>query len=262
MRQLNDLANRILDENRSEMTRALDLYEFQIGIFVPSQAKQARMYCGMMLMDYLADTHGFRTGDLASASVVVEYRELFDSTLGERGWAGLFRLNSQKFDKKLKQSILKSQSIAKAVESLCRSAEDGAEQPSVAFAEYAFRWWSEEMEVTLQQSPQHVAKNNEALLIFLFLEHFHDLLPSALKNNRFTRQLVTQVRDTKSLRRFFSAYNRVLALLSPVTREFGRPVMMDGREVADGLVWKPMDAQMERLIKDYRKERRDQRRSG
>jgi len=118
------------------------------------------------------------------------------------------------------------------------------------------------MEVTLQQSPQHIAKNNEALLIFLLLERFPDLLPPLLKNIRFTRQLITQVRDTKSLRRLFSTYNRVLALLSPVTREFGRPVMMDGREVADGIVWKPMDTQMERLIKDYRKERRDQRRSG
>jgi hypothetical protein len=146
-----------------------------------------------MLLDHLADAHGFRTGDLASASVVVEYRELFDDIIGERGWAGLCRLNSaQKFDRKLKQSILKSQSIAKAVEALCRSAEDGAEEPSVAFAEYAIRWWSEEMEVTLQQSPQHIAKNNEALLIHLLLEHFPDLVPSALKNSRFTRQLVAQ----------------------------------------------------------------------
>jgi hypothetical protein len=261
MRQLNDLAKRILDENRPEMTRALDLYELQVGIFIPSQVKPARMYWGMMLLDHLGDAHGFRTGDLASASVVVEYRELFDDIIGERGWAGLCRLNSaQKFDKKLQQSILKSQSIAKAVESLCRSAEDGAEQPSLAFAEYAIRWWSEEMEVTPRQSPQHIAKNNEALLIHLLLEHFPDLLPSALKNSRFTRQLVSQVRDTKSLRRFFSGYNRVLALLSPVTREFGRPLMMDGREVADGIVWKPIDTQMKRLIEDYRKERRDQRR--
>jgi len=143
MRKLNDLANRILDENRSEMTRALDLYELQVGIFTPSQAKQAGMFCKMMLLDHVADAHGFRTGDLASASAVVEYRELHDDLIGERGWAGLFRLNSQKFDKKLKHSILKSESIAKAVESLCRCAEDGAEQPSVAFAEYAFRWWSE-----------------------------------------------------------------------------------------------------------------------
>jgi hypothetical protein len=118
------------------------------------------------------------------------------------------------------------------------------------------------MEVTLQQPPQHIAKNNEALLIHLLLEHFPDLLPSALKNNRFTRQLVAQVRDTKSLRRLFSGYNRVLALLPPVTREFGRPLMMDGREVADGIVWKPIDTQMKRLIEDYRKERREQRRPG
>jgi hypothetical protein len=263
MRQLNDLANRILNEKRPEMTRALDLYELQVGIFIPSQVKQARIYCGMMLLDHLGDAHGFRTGDLASASVVVEYRELFDDIIGERGWAGFCRLNSaQKFDKKLQQSILKSQSIAKAVESICRFAEDRAEQPSVAFAEYAIQWWSEEMEVKRQQSPQYIARNNEFLLIHLLLEHFPDLLPSALKNNRFTRQLIGQVRDAESLRRFFSAYNRVLALLSPVTREFGRPLMMDGSEVADGIVWKPIDTQMKRLIEDYRKERREQRRPG
>ena len=262
MRQLNDLAKRILDENRPEMTRALDLYELEVGIFIPSQVKPARMYCGMMLLDHLGDAHGFRTGDLARASVVVEYRELFDDIIGVRGWAGLCRLNSgRRFDKRLQQSIRNSQSIAKAVESLCRSAEDEAEQPSVAFAEYAFRWWSEEMEVKRQQSPQYIARNNEALLIYLLLEHFPDLLPSALKNSRFARQLIAQVRDTKSLRRFFSAYNRVLVLLSPVTREFG-PLVMDGREVADDIVWKPMDTQMKQLIEDYRKERRDQRRPG
>jgi hypothetical protein len=259
MRKLNDLANRILDEKRPEMARALDVYELQVGIFLPSQMKQARMCCGMMLLDHLGDVHGFRTGDLASASVVVEYRKLFDGILGEQGWAGICRLNSaQRFDKKLKQSFSKSQSIANAVESLCRSAEDGVEQPSVAFAEYAIRWWSEEMEVKLEQSPQHIAKNNEALLIYLLLVHFPDLQPSALKNDRFARQLVAQVRDTNSLRRFFSGYNRVLALLSPVTREFGRPLTMDAREVADGIIWKPMDTQMKRLIEDYRKERRRQ----
>jgi hypothetical protein len=262
MCQLNDLANRILNENRPETTRALDLYELQVGIFTPSQVKQAGMFCGMTLLDHLADAHGFRTGDLASASAVVEYRELYDDVIGERGLAGLCWLNSaQKFDRKLQQSIRKSQSIAKAVESLCRSAEEGAEQPSVAFAEYAIRWWSDEMELTPKQSPQHIVKNNEALLIYLLLEHFPQLLPSTLKNNRFVRQLVAQVRDTKSLRRFFSGYNRVLSLLPPVTREFGRPLIIDGREVADGIVWKPMDTQMKRLIEDYRKERRDRRRS-
>jgi hypothetical protein len=263
MRKLNDLANRILDENRSEMTRALDLYELQVGIFIPSQVRQARMNCGMKLLDHLGDAHGFRSGDLTSASAVVEYRQLFDGILGAQGWAGICRLNSaRKFDKKLQRSILNSQSIAKAVESLCCSAENGAEQPSVAFAEYAFRWWSEEMEVKRQQSPQYIARNNEPLLIYLLLEHFTDLQPSALKNGRFASQLITQARDTKSLCRFFSAYNRVLALLSPITRDFDRPLTMDRREVADGIVWKPMDTQMKRLIEDYRKERRDQRRSG
>jgi hypothetical protein len=259
MRQLNDLATRILDENRQEMRRALDLYELQVGIFIPSQVKHARMNCGMKLLDHLADAHGFRTGDLTSASAVVEYRELFDDLIGERGWAGISRLNSaRKFDKKLQRSIINSQSIAKAVESLCRSAEDGAEQPSVAFAEYAIRWWSQEMEVKRQQSPQYIARNNEALLIYLLLEHFTDLLPCALKNSRLASQLIAQVRDTKSLRRFFSVYNRILALLSPVTREFGRALIVDGREVADGIVWKPMDTQMKQLIEDYRKERRRQ----
>jgi hypothetical protein len=94
MRKLNDLANRILDEKRPEMTRALDLYELQVGIFIPSQVKQARMYCGMMLLDHLGDAHGFRTGDLASASVVVEYRQLFDDIIGNaagQAYAGLIR---------------------------------------------------------------------------------------------------------------------------------------------------------------------------
>ena len=260
MRKLNDLANRILNADLPEMTRALDLFELQVGIFTPSQMKPARMYCGMLLLDHLADAHGFRTGDLASASVVVDYRELFADIIGEGSGSRLFRLNSQKFDKKLKQGILKSQSIAKAVESLCRCSEDGAEQLSLAFAEYAIRWWSEEMELTPKQSPQHIARNNEALLIHLLLEHFPDLLPSALEQNNFSRQLVTQVRDTKSLRRLFSAYNRVLALLQPVTREFGRSLCMDGRDVADGLVWRPMDNQLKQLINDYRKGGRDQRR--
>jgi len=41
MRKLNDLANRILDEKRPEMPRALDLYELQVGIFIPSQVMDA-----------------------------------------------------------------------------------------------------------------------------------------------------------------------------------------------------------------------------
>jgi hypothetical protein len=209
MRKLNDISNRILNEDLAEVTRALDLYELQVGIFSPNQVKRARTYGGMMLLDYLADAHGFRPGNLERASAVGQYRELFDDIIGERGWAGLCRLNSApKFDRKLQRTILKSQSIAKAVDTLCRSTADGVEQPSLAFAEYAVRWWSEEMEVTPQQSPQGIAKTNEALLIYLLLEHFPDLLPSSLKNNRFAQQLVSQVRDTKSLRRLVSGYNR------------------------------------------------------
>jgi hypothetical protein len=67
MRQLNDIANRILNENRAEVTRALELFELQVGIFSPSQVKRARTYGGMMLLDYLADAHGFRTGNLERA---------------------------------------------------------------------------------------------------------------------------------------------------------------------------------------------------
>ena len=112
------------------------------------------------------------------------------------------------------------------------------------------------MEVTPQQSPQGIAKTNEALLIYLLLEHFPDLLPSSLKNNRFAQQLVSQVRDTKSLRRLVSGYNRVLAKLQPVAHEFGRPLMIDGIEVADGITWKPINGQMKQLIESYRNERR------
>ena len=129
-----------------------------------------------------------------------------------------------------------------------------APQISLALAEQVSRSRFKEVEPGGHEPTKSPARvNEEAVLIYLLLTHCSDLLPPALRKDSFADQLLEQVRDIASLRKLFSAYNRVLALLLPTPQQLGRPLMFKGDEVETPIQWKPLDAEMKQLIDHYAK---------
>lgn len=254
MLDLNRAANRLLNADRPEVIRAIVLYEFQAAVFLQRNTDRclARKYCAMMLLAHIEDRDGVRRGDLARAVSLSGYCELFGEIMREGGWLGLSRLRSRYgFDTKLQDGFHNSKVVAEAVELVCRSAQEG-QQLSLECAERMNRSWFKEVSgYEPVKSPARTKE--EAALIYLLLTHCADLLPPALKKDSFADRLLEQVRDTGSLRKLFSAYNRVLALLSPTSERLGLPLMLEGDEVETSIQWKPLDAETKKLIDRYAK---------
>src|SRR5438046_1865378 len=111
MLDLNKFGKRLLNPDRSEVIRALDLYELQVAVFLQkkSQRDLARKYCAIMLMDHIEQRDVIPKGDLARAASVSQYREVFSDIMRERGWIGFWRLRGlHSFDSKLRHGIQKS----------------------------------------------------------------------------------------------------------------------------------------------------------
>ena len=252
MLDLNRAANRLLNADRPEVIRAIDLYELQAAVFLQRNTDRglARKYCAMMLLPRIEERDGVREGDLAKAVSLSGYCELFGEIMREGGWLGLSRLRSRYgFDMKLHEGFHSSKIVAEAVELVCRSAQEG-QQLSLECAERINRGWFKEASGH-EPVKSSTRTKEEAVLVYLMLTHCVDLLPYALKKDSFADHILEQVRDTGSLRKLFSAYNRVLALLSPTSERLGLPLMLEGDEVE--IQWKPLDAETKELIDRYAK---------
>jgi hypothetical protein len=256
MLDLNKFANRLLNPDRSEVIRAVDLYQLQAGVFLQkkTQRDHARKYCAMMLMDHIEERDGIRKGDLARAASLSEYGELFNEIMRERGWLGLCRLRGpHSFEIKLQHGIQNSKFLADAVDLVCRSAQEG-EHLGLERAERVSRSRFKEAEPSGHKVAKSPARTKEeAVLIYLLLTHCADLLPPALKKDSFAEQLLPQVRDIASLQKLFSAYNRVLGSLLPAAQPLGRPLMLQGDEAETSILWKPLDVETKKLIDRYAK---------
>ena len=127
MLDLNRIANRLLNADRPEAIRGIDLYELQAGGFLQKESHRSlvRKYCAMMLLDHIEERDGIRKGDLARAASLSEYCELFSEIMRERGWIGLCRLRPpHSFESKLQQGIQNAKILADAVDLVCRSAQE------------------------------------------------------------------------------------------------------------------------------------------
>src|SRR6202021_1552653 len=105
MPKLEDLATRLLDEQRSELQRAVDLFEFQVAIFRDKQKSrtQARRFAAIKLMEHIGRENNVCVGDLRSALRLKGYEWLLEEALSN-GWLSIRRLPSDKtFAKRLLQ---------------------------------------------------------------------------------------------------------------------------------------------------------------
>jgi hypothetical protein len=256
MLDLNQFANRLLNPDRSEVIRGLDLYQLQAAVFLPkkTQRDHARRYCAMMLLNHIEERDGIQKGDLARAASLSEYCELFGEIMRERGWLGLSRFRSRHgFDTKLQNGIQDSKVLAEAVDLVCRFAQEG-QHLSLECAERVSRNRFTEAEPSGHEVAKSPARTKEeAVLIYLLLTHCANLLPPALKKDSFAKQLLPQVRDIATLRKLFSAYNCVSRLLLTASQQLGRPLMLKGAEVETPIRWKPLDVETKKLIDRYAK---------
>ena len=95
MPELEELATQLLDEQRPELQRAVDLFEMQTAIFCDKGKvrRQARRFAAIKLMEQIERENEVTVGDLQSAFLVDGYKELFAEALSG-GWLSLdvFRL--------------------------------------------------------------------------------------------------------------------------------------------------------------------------
>jgi hypothetical protein len=254
MLDVNRFANRLLNPDLPEVIRAVDLFELQAAVFLHKKDDQnlALKYCTMFLLDHIEQRDGVRKGDLAQAAKLNDYCELYSELMWEHSWIGLCRPKSRHgLDIKLEEGVQNSKVVAEAVELVCRSAQEG-QQLSLECAERINRsWFKEASGHEPVKSPARTKE--EAALTYLLLTHCADLLPPALKKDSFADHLLEQVRDTASLQKLFSAYNRVSALLLPTSQQLGRPLRLKGDEVETSILWKPLDAETKQLIDHYGK---------
>jgi hypothetical protein len=254
MLDLKRFANQLLNPDRPEVVRALDLYELHISLFLFKRNDQnlAHKYCAMFLLDYIEECDGVQKGDLAQAAKLKDYCELFDELMCEEGWIGLCKLGSRfGLDSKLQHGIQNFRSLAYAVDLVCRSAQEGRHL-SLECAEHVSRSRFKKAEPSggrVAKSPARI--NEEAVLIYLLLTRCADLLPPALKKDSFAENLLPQVRDIDSLQKLFSGYNRVLALLRTVGQQVGRPLLLKGDKAETSILWKPLDVETKKLIDRY-----------
>jgi hypothetical protein len=258
MLDLNKFANRLLNSDLPEVIRAIDLYQLQVGVFLQKKTLRdhARKYCAMMLMDHIEERDGIQKGDLARVASLSEYRELFNEIMRERGWIGLCRLRGpHSFEIKLQQGIQNCKVLADAVDLVCRYSQNGGQHLSLALAEQLSRGRFKADEPTGREPVNSVARTTEeVVLIYLLRTRCSELLPPALRQDRFAEHLLPQVRDIATLRKLFSAYNCVLRLLLPAAQQFERrPLMLQGDEVETSIQWKPLDVETKKLIDRYAK---------
>jgi hypothetical protein len=256
MFDLNRFANQLLNPDLPEAVRALSLYELHVSLFLHKKYDQnlALKYCTMFLLDYIEKRDGLRKGDLAQAAKLNDYCELFSELMWEHGWIGLCRPKSRYgLDCTLENGIQISKVLAEAVDLVCRSAQEG-QHLSLECAERVSRSRFKEAEPRGNKVAKFATRTKEeAVLVYLLLTHCTDLLPPALKKDSFADHLLEQVRDTGSLRKLLSAYNRVLELLLTVGQRLGRPLLLKGDEVETSIQWKPLDAETRQLIDHYAK---------
>jgi hypothetical protein len=247
-------ANQLLNPDRPEVVRALDLYELHVSLFLFKKNDQnlARKYCAMFLLDYIEECDGVQKGDLVRVASLSDYCELFSELMREHGWIGLCKLGSRfGLDGKLQHGIQNAKSLADAIDLVCRSAQEG-QRLSLECAERVSRSRFKVAEPSGHKVAKSPARTQEeTVLVYLLLTHCADLLPPALKKDSFAENLLPQVRDIASLQRLFSAYNRVLALFLTVGQRLGRPLLLKGDEVETSILWKPLNVETKKLIDRY-----------
>jgi hypothetical protein len=211
MSELEELARQLLDEQRPELQRAVDLFEVQTAIFCDTGKvrRQARRFAAIKLMEHIERENKVTVGDLQSAFLLDGYKELFAEALSG-GWLSLRRLPSDKtFASRLNSHIAEARVASKVIEFLCSwQVAPPNKRPSISKALYVVR---RKGKTLAKEKWGRYAK--WSILIHLLLEKKYDFLPPKLTTKRFSEKLLEQVRKLDELRLFFGAYNSVLQAL-------------------------------------------------
>jgi hypothetical protein len=211
MMKLEELAKLLLNEQRPELQRAVDLFEVQTAIFCDNNKvrKQARRFAALKLMEHIERENDVIVGDLQAALLLVGYKELFAEALSG-GWLSLRRLPSDKtFARRLSSHIDEARVASNVIEFLCSwQVAPPSKRPSISKALYAVRT---EGKTLAKEKWGRYAK--WSILIHLLLEKKYEFLPPKLTTKRFSEKLLGQAGKLDELRLFFGAYNSVLQAL-------------------------------------------------
>jgi hypothetical protein len=260
MDDLKTIADRLLDPSRSELLRAVDLFEFQVGIFWDDEdvLDQARRFAAMKLMEHLEQTNDIKPGNLSEVADLKGYRRLYREVM-DGSWIEVRRLPTDKdFDRLLIKRIKQAQFAADVVDFLCRSTIVPIERkPSLAIGQYVVRnetcvvGTDKKREKTKAKADwgQHA---KQAVLIHLLLRQRYELMPRRIATKGFAKRLIKMTQNLEHLREFFSAYNAVLAQLPALAIKLGAPLKVDGNGLPTcQLPYDPIAAETIQLIEKY-----------
>jgi hypothetical protein len=212
MPKLEELARQLLDKQRPELQRAVDLFEVQTAIFCNTGKlrRQARRFAAIKLMEQIERENNVTVGDLQSAFLLDGYKELFAEALSGGGWLSLRRLPSDRtFANRLNSHIAEARVASNVIEFLCSwKVAPPNKRPSISKALYVVR---RQGKTLAKEKWGRYAK--WSIPIHLLLEKKYDFLPPKLTTKRFSEKLLEQVRKPDELRLFFGAYNSVLQAL-------------------------------------------------
>jgi hypothetical protein len=214
MAELNELTRMMLDEQRSGLQRAIDLYEFQVAVFYDSSRarRQARRFAAIKMMEHLEKTNDVAPGNLLAALSIDGYEKLLAEAFhGSGGWLSLRRLPSDKsFAKRMATRVDEARIAADVIKFLCawRVAPPDRSRASYSKALFTVRTGGKTV-----AAAQWRLFARWSILVHLLLDQHTNLLPPKLNTVAFSERLVSQAQRLDDLRSLFADFNSVCGLL-------------------------------------------------
>jgi hypothetical protein len=217
MEKINQLAERIVDRRRSVYSRAVDLFEFQIAVFLDQKSwrQRARKFVAIKLLEHLEGVNKVERGDVWSALRIPEYKRLFGDLLGQ-GWLPIRRLPSDReFDERLVDEIKGARIASNVIDFFCSwEVAPPRKRPSMSKALFVLKDLNK---LNGFGKTNAKAKWNEhakwSIFVHLLLEKKYPFLPPRLARKTFSKRLLKQAADVNGLMSFFAAHATVLAAM-------------------------------------------------
>jgi hypothetical protein len=223
---LDDIVEKLCAQRGSVFERAVDLFEFQVGIFRPSKAarRRARVFAAIKLVEYLEKSMGLRPGiDLTKALKSKDFRYVFGEAF-HGGWVTIRRLPSDKsFDNKILKNRDKAQFVANIIDFLYRYDTATQKKPaSISRAQYVVATadsYDSKLKKTAAKERWGVYRESGIFIYLLLIQKFEFMAPR-VGTVKFAERLLKKTSNLEGLLDFFAAYNLVANNLNSKRVEF------------------------------------------
>jgi hypothetical protein len=246
---LDDVVEKLCAQRGSPFEKAIDLFEFQVGIFRPSKRarRRARVFAAIKLVEHLEKSMGLRPGiDSSKALKFKDFRHVFGEAF-RGGWVTIRRLPSDNsFDNKLLKNRNEAQFAANMIDFLYRYDPASIGKPA-SFSKALYfvantECYGSKLKKTAAKSRWRKYSKRSIFLYLILIKNFK-LMPPRVCTAQFATTLLKAASDLESLLNFFAAYNLVaenlnskkinFPLLTLPALDLGTPKIIVGKFSAD-----------------------------